>query len=68
MPADRAEALDGDAAAQRTFDALSCSPRRRHVLAIDDAKTPKTRQRRIAKAVAMLGEGQKERARRAAAG
>ncbi|MGY1803151.1 YdeI/OmpD-associated family protein [Blastococcus sp. SYSU D00922] len=54
VPADLAEALDGDAAARAAFDALSYSHRRRHVIAIEDAKTPETRQRRVTKALEML--------------
>ena len=54
VPPDLAAALDADPAAKAAFDALSYSHRRRHVLAIDEAKTDATRQRRIAKAVEML--------------
>lgn len=61
VPADFADALDQDAKAKGAFDAMSYSHRRRHVLAIEDAKTPETRQRRIAKAVAMLREGARTR-------
>ena len=57
VPPDFAAALDADADARRFFDGLSYSDRRRHVLAIDDAKTPETRQRRIAKSVATLHDG-----------
>jgi hypothetical protein len=57
VPPDLRAALDGDAAASRFFDGLSYSNRLRHVLAIDDAKTPETRQRRIAKSVGMFREG-----------
>jgi hypothetical protein len=57
VPADFAAALDNVAAARTTFDALSYSHRLRHVLAIDDAKTPETRQRRIAKIVSTLTPG-----------
>jgi hypothetical protein len=57
VPADFADALDQDPAAKRAFDALSYSHRLRHVLAIEEAKAPETRQRRIAKAVTMLREG-----------
>ena len=49
VPEDFAEALGGEA--RHRFDALSYSHQRRFVLSIDDAKTPETRQRRIAKAV-----------------
>ncbi|MFC7660865.1 YdeI/OmpD-associated family protein [Pseudonocardia benzenivorans] len=59
VPQDLADALDGDAAAKAAFEALAYSHQRRHVLAIDDAKTPETRARRIAKAVEMLREGRK---------
>ena len=57
VPPDLAEALDGDADAKRFFDGLSYSHKRRHVLAIEDAKTAEPRQRRVAKAVSMLREG-----------
>jgi hypothetical protein len=54
VPPDLAAALDHDPDARQSFDRLSYSHKRRHVMAIDDAKTPETRQRRIAKAVALL--------------
>ncbi|WP_436496753.1 YdeI/OmpD-associated family protein [Actinokineospora sp. HUAS TT18] len=54
VPPDFAAALAGAPAALAAFEALSYSHKRRHVLAIDDAKTPATRERRIAKAVADL--------------
>jgi hypothetical protein len=57
VPPDFGDALDSDEAARRFFDGLSYSNRRRFVLSIEDAKTPETRQRRIAKAVATLHEG-----------
>ena len=57
LPADFTEALDRDADAQRAFDALSYSNQRRHVLAIEGAKTAETRQRRIATAVTQLRAG-----------
>ncbi|MEA2972950.1 MAG: hypothetical protein QOG82_1408 [Actinomycetota bacterium] len=57
VPPDFAAALDADADARRFFDGLSYSNRRRHVLAIDDAKTPETRQRRITKSVVTLHDG-----------
>ncbi len=56
VPADFALALSHDAAAQRTFDALSYSNKRRLVIPIEDAKAAETRERRIAKTVAMLHE------------
>jgi Bacteriocin-protection, YdeI or OmpD-Associated/Domain of unknown function (DUF1905) len=54
VPADFAEALDHDPSAKRRFDSLSYSHQRAHVLAVEGAKAPETRQRRIAKAVATL--------------
>ena len=54
VPADLAEALAADAEARAAFDALSYSNRRRLVLAVEAAKAPETRQRRIAKTVADL--------------
>jgi hypothetical protein len=57
VPPDFAEALDADPAARRFFDSQSYSNKRRVVLSIEEAKTPETRQRRIAKAVTNLHEG-----------
>jgi hypothetical protein len=57
VPDDFARALAGEPAAQRFFDGLSYSNQRRHVLAVEGARTPETRERRIAKAVATLREG-----------
>ena len=57
VPDDLARALAGDPEARRFFDALSYSNQRRHALAVEGAKTPETRERRIAKAVEMLREG-----------
>ena len=57
VPADFAAALDQDAEAKTFFEKLSNSHKLRHVLAIEQAKTAETRQRRIEKAVAMLREG-----------
>jgi hypothetical protein len=54
VPADLAAALAGEPEARRRFDGLAYSHRLRHVLAIEDAKTPETRRRRVEKAVAML--------------
>jgi antitoxin component of MazEF toxin-antitoxin module len=56
VPADLAAALDAEPAARRRFDALSASHQRRHVLAVEGAKAPATRQRRVAAAVATLAE------------
>lgn len=57
VPKDLKEALDKDSEAKRFFDGLSYSNRLRHVLSINDAKTPETRQRRIEKSVALFKEG-----------
>lgn len=57
LPADFAVALDGDAVARTTFDALSPSNKGWHVSTINGAKSPETRQRRIEKSVAALREG-----------
>lgn len=56
VPADLAAALDVDAGARTFFDGLSYSKRRGLVMAVEDAKTPATRERRIAKTVAMMQE------------
>ena len=56
LPDDLAAALGGDDAAQRFFDSLSYSNKRRIVLPIEEAKTVETRQRRIEKAVEKLRE------------
>lgn len=57
VPADLAEALAADPAAQQFFASLSYSNKRRIVLPIEDAKSAETRQRRIAKAVSNLHDG-----------
>ena len=57
VPADFAAALDGDAEAKRFFESLSYSNKRRFTLAVDDAKSADTRQRRIEKFVTQLHEG-----------
>jgi hypothetical protein len=57
VPLDLAAALDAEPTARRTFDALSYSNKSFHVVPITGAKTDETRQRRIAKSVAILREG-----------
>jgi uncharacterized protein YdeI (YjbR/CyaY-like superfamily) len=52
VPEDLAAALE--AGVREGFDKLSFSHRREHVAAINDAKKPETRARRIAKAVEMV--------------
>lgn len=56
IPPDFAQALEGDAEAKQFFDGLAYSHKLRHVLAIEQAKTAETRQRRIDKAISMLRE------------
>ncbi|MFE3753787.1 YdeI/OmpD-associated family protein [Nocardia tengchongensis] len=53
-PPDFARALDDDPAARAAYGNLSHSRKREHVHAIESAKKPDTRQRRIEKAVATL--------------
>lgn len=53
VPDDLAAALDA-AGVRAAFEALAPSHRKEHVRAIEDAKKPETRERRIAKAVEML--------------
>jgi hypothetical protein len=54
VPAELVEALERDPVARQTFDGLSYSNKKRHVLAIEAAKTAETRQRRLAKALVEL--------------
>jgi hypothetical protein len=53
VPDDLAAAL-AEAGLREAFDKLSYSHRREHVNAVNDAKKPETRARRIAKALEML--------------
>ncbi|NUO57729.1 MAG: DUF1905 domain-containing protein [Hamadaea sp.] len=53
-PDDFARALDADPAARAAYDGLAYTHKREHVLAIEGAKKPETRARRIEKALAML--------------
>lgn len=57
VPDDLRAALDASPAARRTFDEISNSNKKWHVAQATSAKTEETRQRRIAKSVAMLEEG-----------
>ena len=57
VPSDFQDALEREPEARRFFESLSYSNRLRVVLGIKDAKTPETRTRRIAGAVAKLREG-----------
>ena len=57
VPEDLAAALAADPVAKAFFETLSYSNKRVHTLAVDGAKTPETRRRRIEKSVATLREG-----------
>ena len=59
VPADLTAALEGDDVAREAFERLSYSHRRRHVMAIEEAKTPETRRRRVTKALETLREGRR---------
>lgn len=54
VPEDLAAALD-EASVREAFDALAPSRKKAHVLAVEGAKAPETRQRRVAAVVAALG-------------
>ena len=54
VPEDFARALDADPAARAAYDRLTHSRKREHVRAIETAKKPATRKRRIDKALATL--------------
>ncbi|GLZ78481.1 hypothetical protein Afil01_32880 [Actinorhabdospora filicis] len=53
-PEDLTKALDADPAARAAWDRLAYSHKREHVRAIESAKKPETRQRRIDKAITTL--------------
>ena len=59
VPDDLRTALAADEAARTAFEALPYSHKQRHVLAIEDAKTPQTRARRVDKALEMLRQGRR---------
>jgi hypothetical protein len=54
VPDDLAAALDAVPGARARFDALAHSRRKEHVRAVEEAKAPATRERRIARAVEQL--------------
>jgi Bacteriocin-protection, YdeI or OmpD-Associated/Domain of unknown function (DUF1905) len=58
VPDDFAKALKADAVARQAFERLSYSHKRQHVQAIQAAKKPETRVRRIEKALDMLRSGE----------
>jgi hypothetical protein len=57
VPADFAEALGNNPTARTTFEGISYSNQRWHVLSTEGAKTAETRARRIEKSITILGEG-----------
>ena len=57
VPADLAAALTANPAEKAKFEKLSYSHQRRHVMAIDAAKSPDTRARRIEGTLKILREG-----------
>jgi hypothetical protein len=64
-PADLAHALDADPKARAAYDGLGHNQRRVLVLAVERAKLPETRARRIEKAIATLKNAEPAGARRA---
>ncbi|MDQ1559270.1 MAG: hypothetical protein QOD32_2330 [Pyrinomonadaceae bacterium] len=58
-PPDLARALRANKAAKATWDKLSYTHQKEHARAVEDAKRPETRARRIEKAIADLAEGKK---------
>lgn len=59
-PADFLRALRADSAARETWERLSYTHRKEHVRAVEEAKRPETRARRIEKSIALLAAGKKE--------
>lgn len=54
VPADLKKALRVDAAAKKAWESLSFTHRKEHVQALDDAKKPETRVKRLGKTLEML--------------
>ncbi len=67
-PPDFAQALDADPVARAAYDQLRYSHKREHVRAIESAKKPETRLRRIGKAIAVLQTPGSREATRARSG
>jgi hypothetical protein len=59
VPEDLARALEAAPEARAFFETLSYSQQKWYVLPIEQAKAAATRERRVAKALAMLAEGRK---------
>jgi hypothetical protein len=60
-PADLARALRANPAAEAAWDKLSYTHQKEHARAVEGAKRPETRVRRIEKAIQQLAEGKKLR-------
>jgi hypothetical protein len=60
VPADFLRALRADRAAREAWERLSYTHRKEHVRAVEEAKRPETRARRIEKSIALLAAGRKE--------
>lgn len=58
-PPDLARALRANKTAQAAWDKLSYTHQKEHARAVEEAKRPETRARRIEKAIAELAEGKK---------
>jgi len=56
VPSDLAQALEANPAAKAAFEKLAYSHRKEHVRALEDAKAPETRLRRLAKTMEMLNK------------
>lgn len=59
LPADLAEALKNDKRAAEAWEKLSFTHKKEYVTAIEEAKRPETRARRLAKTIEMLTTGEK---------
>lgn len=59
MPEDFRAALEQNPAAKAIFEKFAFTHRKEYVQWIESAKKPETRQRRIQKAIEMIGEGKK---------
>ncbi|HZT59748.1 MAG TPA: YdeI/OmpD-associated family protein [Pyrinomonadaceae bacterium] len=59
-PAELTRAIKANKAAQATWDKLSYTHRKEHVRAVEEAKKPETRQRRIERSVERLAAGKRE--------
>ncbi|MGZ6273168.1 MAG: YdeI/OmpD-associated family protein, partial [Candidatus Limnocylindrales bacterium] len=57
VPDDLAAALAADPVARATFERLSYSNKSWHVLQLEDARTPETRSKRLAKSIDALRGG-----------